>query len=185
MAKCKASAQETDYEKPSSSEETINGKCFCVSRILIKARPDQVWKILTDYKHAVQVFPLLKKCEVLEDRGTTKISRHEIAPSGIPDTFEYILEVHETAPKSMEWHRISGDFKEVDGSWKLEPVNLGHHTLVTYASHVNGGFFMPQILIKHQSHIDMPNTLLALKKHTEQTIEIASRRTEASNPQAQ
>lgn len=190
MAKGKAApgTQEislVDYEKPSSSEETINGKCFCVSRILIKASPAQVWRILTDYKHAVQVFPLLKKCEVLEDRGTTKISRHEIAPSGIPDTFEYILEVHENAPKTMEWHRLSGDFKEVDGSWKLEPVNLGHHTLVTYASHVNGGFFMPQMIIKHQAHIDMPSTLIALKKHTEQSIEIASRRTDSSNVQTQ
>lgn len=98
----------------------------------------------------------------------------------MPDTFEYVLEIKESAPKSLEWRRISGDFKEVDGSWKLEPVNLGNYTMVTYASHVTGGFFMPQMLIKRQSHIDMPDTLLALKKHTEHTIEIASRRTESA-----
>ncbi len=104
-----------------------------------------------------------------------KIARHEIAPSGIPDTFEYILEVHETAPKLMEWRRLSGDFKEVDGSWKLEPANGGSYTLVTYASHVTGGFLMPQMIIRRQSHIDMPNTLAALKKHAESSTQIASR----------
>jgi ribosome-associated toxin RatA of RatAB toxin-antitoxin module len=160
--------------KPTICDEVTNGKSFCVSRIIIKASLEKVWHVLTDYKHATQVFPLLKKCELLESHGNTRISKHEIAPSGLPETYEYILEVHEIAPTSMEWHRLSGDFKEVDGSWKLEPVNSGKDTLVTYASHVTGGFFMPQILIKRQAHIDMPSTLLALKKHTEHSIEIAA-----------
>jgi len=160
--------------KPTICDETIDGKIFCVSRIIVKAKLEKVWQVLTDYKHAVQVFPLLKKCELLENHGSTKISRHEIAPSGLPETYEYILEVHETAPTSMQWHRLSGDFKDVDGSWKLEPVNSGNDTLVTYASHVTGGFFMPQILIRHQAHIDMPSTLIALKTHTEHSIQIAA-----------
>jgi ribosome-associated toxin RatA of RatAB toxin-antitoxin module len=164
-----------ENEKPGITDETINGKTYCVTRTLVKAKPDQVWQILTDYRHAVNIFPLLKKCEVLENHGSTKIAKHEIAPSGIPDTFEYILEVHETAPKLMEWRRISGDFKEVEGSWKLEPANNGKYTEVTYSSHVTGGFLMPQMIIKHQAHIDMPDTLLALKKHAESTTQIASR----------
>jgi ribosome-associated toxin RatA of RatAB toxin-antitoxin module len=164
-----------ESEKPSISDENINGKTFYVSRVVINAKPDIVWQILTDYRHAVQVFPLLKKCEVIENHGSTKIAKHEIAPSGIPDTFEYVLEMHETAPKMVEWHRLSGDFKEVEGSWKLDPIDNGAHTLVTYSSHVTGGFLMPQIIIKHQSHIDMPNTVTALKKHAENTTQIASR----------
>ena len=117
LAKCesKLTSLNTEDEKPGITDETIDGKPYCVARTLIKAKQDQVWQILTDYRHAVNVFPLLKKCEVLENHGSTKIARHEIAPSGIPDTFEYILEVRETAPKLMEWRRISGDFKEVDG----------------------------------------------------------------------
>ena len=184
QAKCSPAILSAESESPTVTEETINGKCYVVTKVLVKAKPEQVWQVLTDYRHASQVFPLLKKCEVIKDQGTTKITKHEIAPSGIPDTFEYILEVHECSPKSMEWKRISGDFKEVDGSWKLEPANLGKYTLVTYASHVTGGFLMPQMIIKPQSHIDMPTTLLALKKHTENSIQIASRKTDLSaNPQ--
>lgn len=160
--------------KPATCDETINGKVFVVSRIIVKASLEKVWGVLTDYKHAPQIFPLLKKCELLENHGSTKISKHEIAPSGLPETYEYILEVRETAPTAMEWHRLSGDFKDVDGSWKLEPINSGKETLVTYASHVTGGFFMPQILIRHQAHIDMPSTMLALKTHTERSIQIAA-----------
>ncbi len=178
QAKCSQPNIAVVSDKPTLSEETINGKCYVVSQVLVNAKPEQVWQVLTDYRHASQIFPLLKKCEVIQDHGSTKITKHEIAPSGIPDTFEYILEVRETAPKSMEWKRISGDFKEVDGSWKLEPANLGKCTLVTYASHVTGGFLMPQMIIKRQARIDMPSTLLALKKHTEGAVQIASRKTD-------
>ena len=95
-----------ESETPTISDETINGKTYYVTRALVKAKPDMVWQILTDYHHAVQVFPLLKKCELIEDHGSTKVTKHEIAPSGIPDTFEYTLEVKEIAPKLMEWRRI-------------------------------------------------------------------------------
>jgi ribosome-associated toxin RatA of RatAB toxin-antitoxin module len=173
-----------NIEKPPVTEELVNGKSFCVTRVLIKARPEQVWQILSDYGRCAHIFPQLRKCEVLEDRGTTKIAKHVLAPSGIPATYEYILEVHETAPRTMSWHRLSGDFKEVDGFWKLEPTELGHHTLVTYAARVIGGFFEPQPLIKRQFRVDMPNVLLALKTQAEQTTQLAaSHRAELSATQ--
>src|SRR5271163_16203 len=69
-----------ENEKPSITDETINGKTYYVTSTIVKAKPEQVWQILTDYRHAVNVFPLLKKCEVLENHGSTKIAKHEIAP---------------------------------------------------------------------------------------------------------
>jgi ribosome-associated toxin RatA of RatAB toxin-antitoxin module len=161
-------------DKPSVYEETIDGKPFVVTKVLVKAKIEHVWPILVDYDNATRIFPILKKCELVEDKGTKKIVRHEIAPSGVPGTYEYVLEIQECAPKTLEWHRLSGDFKEVDGFWKLEPAETGHCTLVTYASHVNGGFFIPQPLIKHQLHMDMPTALTALKSHAEGPTKIAS-----------
>ncbi len=90
------------------------------------------------------------------------------------------MEVHESAPRSMEWHRLKGDFKEVEGFWKLEPTEYGRHTMVTYGSYVNGGFLMPQILIRRQFHKDMPEALAALKNKAEFDNRIAARRLEAS-----
>jgi len=162
-------------EKPSVSEETTNGKTFVVAKVLVRANIEKVWPILADYNNAPRTFSLLKKCELIQDKGSKKIVKHELAPSGLPDTYEYIVEILESPPKAMEWHRISGDFKEVDGFWKLEPTESGHCTMVTYASHVNGGFFMPQLLIKRQLRNDMPTALTALKNKAEGPTQIASR----------
>jgi len=156
-------------------DEQIGGKPFCVSKQVIHAKPDQIWGILTDYKNVSSVFPMMRKCQILEDHGSTKIVKHCVAPSGPIGTFEYVVEVKEVAPKSIEWHRISGDFKEVDGCWKLEPVDNGRNTLVTYTSHVQGSFLTPQMLIRRQAHVDMPIVMASLKREAENGAQIAGR----------
>ena len=153
---------------PPVVDETINGKSFSVSKIIVHARPEQVFHVLTDYANASKVFPQMRQCKVVSDHGTTKVLHHEVAPSSLPGkTYAYDVEVKEVASKSLEWHRISGDFKAVDGFWRLEPVDGGRFTEVTYSTYVNGGFFIPQMFIKSQFKVDMPKVLTHLKTETE------------------
>jgi ribosome-associated toxin RatA of RatAB toxin-antitoxin module len=164
-------------------DEVRDGKLFYVSKLLVKAKPERVWQILTDYAHAARIFPVVQECEVIEDHGSVKIAKHVIAPSGLPCTYEYVLRIHESAPHLLEWHRISGDFKELDGSWKLEPIDSGRHTLVTYASHMTGGILEPAFMIRRQFHIDAPMSLTALKHQAEQPNQIASHNSEVVSTQ--
>jgi len=159
------------------SEELMHGKTYTVSKATVKAPPEKVWQILTDYDNASRVFPQMKKCKLMQDHGHTKIVKHVISPSGLPGSYEYTVEVKETAPTAMEWHRVSGAFKQVDGYWKLEPLDGGRTTLVTYASHVDGGMFIPQALIRRQCKIDMPGVLSTLKAQSESqtNVQIAGR----------
>ena len=155
------------------NEEKIEGKNYQVSKVLVHVKPEHIWHILTDYKNAPSVFPCLKKCKLVKDTGNTKLVEHQIKPSGVPGTFEYVIEVKEIVNRLYEWHRISGDFRDVDGFWKLEPVNNGNSTLVTYASYVNGGLFLPQPLIKRQVRTDIPTVMSALKTYAETARTIA------------
>ncbi|MBY0358728.1 MAG: SRPBCC family protein [Candidatus Obscuribacterales bacterium] len=161
-------------------EEKIGNRTYQVSRILVKAKPDVVWQILTDYDNAPYIFPCIKKCRVVKDRGRSKLVEHEICPRGVPGSFDYVLEIKETANKLQEWHRISGDFHEVDGFIKLESGDDGASTHVTYASYVNGGFFIPQALIKRQVRMDIPSVMAALKTHAESSGKIAIRRIDSA-----
>jgi uncharacterized membrane protein len=161
----------------SITEELMNGKTYTVARVSIKAAPDKVWQILSDYDNAPKVFPQLKRSKLVQDHGSSKIVKHVLAPSGMPGTFEYTVEVKENAPHSLEWHRVSGAFKQVDGYWKLEPLDGGHTTLVTYASFVDGGFLIPQPLVRRQCRIDMPEVMTTLKSQAEvgSGVQIAGR----------
>lgn len=156
-------------------EEVINNKPYATTKTLVKARPEQVWQVLTDYSSATKVFPTLKKCRVISDAGHTKRVHYQIHPTGVMTSFQYDLEMKEHPHKMIEWHRVSGDFKAVEGFWRLEPVDGGRSTMVTYASYVNGGMFMPHALIKRQSRIDLPQVMAALKQQSETTTQIAAR----------
>lgn len=168
-----ASMQSSQGQPVEIVEEKIGDKAYQVSKILVHVKPELVWKILTDYDNAPDIFPCLKKIKVVKDKGTSKLIQHQIKPSGVPSTFDYTLEVKEVANKLYEWHRVSGDFREVDGFWKLEPHNDGNSTMVTYASYVNGGIFLPAPLIKRQVRMDIPGVMTALKTHAETNRQIA------------
>lgn len=157
-------------------EETIDGKVYQVSKLLINASPDQIWPFLIDYKNAATNFPTVKKCQVIEDKGNLKKIAYTVQPTGYPlTTFDYILEVNNRPKSYVEWHRLGGDFKEVKGFWKLEPQANGRSTLVTYGTYLVGDFFTPQFLIKKSVKQDLPLAMNALKKHAERNTEVAGR----------
>ncbi|MBX9667563.1 MAG: SRPBCC family protein [Candidatus Obscuribacterales bacterium] len=158
----------------SLTESVINGHKYSVAKVIVHATPHQVWNILTDYDNAPKIFPQVKKCHVVKDEGATKLLKHTVAPSGPVGTYTYLLKITERAPHGMEWQRVSGAFKEVKGFWKLEPLD-SRTTLCTYASYVDGGFFIPQPLIRRQSRIDMPAVMATLKNQVENKTQIAEK----------
>ena len=148
-------------------EQVIGKKSYVVSTMIVNARPENCFRICTDYKHAATVFPTLKKCQVVQDNGATKLVNYVTHPTGSFTDYDYVLEVKETPYQMIEWKRVYGDFKAIDGYWKLDSTQGGSKTQVTYATYVDGGLFMPQILIKRQFRIDLPPAMIALKNEAE------------------
>lgn len=148
-------------------EQQIGKKSYVVSSMMVNARPEVCYKVCTDYKNAATTFPTLKKCLVLQDNGASKVIKYVTHPTGSFTDYSYTLEVKESPTQMVQWTRVSGDFKAIDGYWKLEPAQGGNKTIVTYATFVDGGIFMPQILIKRQFRIDLPPCMTALKTKCE------------------
>lgn len=163
--------------QPSDSlrqKRASNGqKTFEVAQIVIHANADRIFKILTDYQNAGSLFPGLKSCRVVQDLGATKYVAYKVEPNSSLGTYQYQLEITETRNRSIEWHRIKGDLRAIDGSWKLEPDASGANTIVTYSSSVQVGFFMPQSLVNRQIRNSMPGVLYALKSKAEGPAVIA------------
>lgn len=170
-----------NLSSPALTESIIDGKSYVVSKIMVHAPAEEVWRVLTDYPNAHKVFPQMKKCQVVKDEGSTKLIKHTVAPSGPVGTYTYTVRVKETAPHSLEWTRVSGAFKDVKGYWKLEKLDGGRTTMVTYASFVDGGFLLPQPLIKRQCRMDMPNVMSCLKQEVEQHMQHIAEKPKSSS----
>jgi hypothetical protein len=87
-------------------------------------------------------------------------------------TFDYVLEVKET-PGYIEWHRVSGAFKRNEGFWKLEPIDCGRATLVTYAKYVDSGLMFSQSLVNHELRLSLSQVMHNLKDRCEQCPRVA------------
>ena len=162
---------------PSVTEARRGNKTFAVGKILVNARPEQIWKILTDYNNAPDIFTNLQKCEVVEDKGRNKLVRQLVHPKGTPLNLDYIVEITETAPTLMEWHRKSGALKEVAGSWRLEQSEADGPTKVTYSIYLDGGLLLPAWLLRGQSKSYLPELLNAIKTASEKDSKTAARKT--------
>jgi ribosome-associated toxin RatA of RatAB toxin-antitoxin module len=160
-------AAATQKQPCTMGEQQIGKKSYVTSTMIVNARPEVCYKICTDYKNAATTFPTLKKCLVIQDKGSgNKVIKYVTRPTGAFTDYSYTLEVKETPMQMVEWNRIDGDFKAIDGYWKIEPAQ-GSKTLVTYVGYVDGGLFMPQVLIKRQFRIDLPPCMTALKAKAE------------------
>jgi ribosome-associated toxin RatA of RatAB toxin-antitoxin module len=129
---------------------------------LINAKPETIWDILVDYPHAPQVFKNLKLCEVVGQRGPIKLVR-QLVNTGSPIKFDYTVALVEKKPYSIEWSRDSGSFKELTGTWQLEPLESGRQTRVTYSIFMDGGMFLPPWLLAPQLKGYLPVVLAALR----------------------
>jgi uncharacterized membrane protein len=163
------SSQETSIGAPTVSETKIGAKTYATGSILVKARRERIWEILTDYENAPELFQDVKKCHVLEDYGAKKLVRQVVMPKGSPMHFDYTIEVSENAPELMQWHRTSGALKDVSGSWKLEPDSTHRNTIITYSIYIDGGIFLPAWLLRGQSKNLLPDVLRSVKEAAERS----------------
>ncbi len=148
------------------SEETRDKKTFQVAKIVIKANPEVVYKLFTDYENAPSVFSYLKGCRIISTKPNKQVWFAAVAAGGLLK-IEYVLEFKEYPTQLVEWHRVSGAFKANEGYWKFEPVNNGKSTLITYSKFVDAGFPFPQFLVKKELRDNMPKILTELKKGVE------------------
>jgi len=153
----------------STAEEVVNGKTYHIGKVIVSASPADVFAVLTDYPNATQLFANLKKSKVVASNSANHTHDVSFSLKGLGGiwNFDYVLQMKETSPSLIEFHRLSGAFKANEGYWKIEPLDtLGHKTLVTYAKHVDGGM-LPQNLVTKQVREAMPTVMANLKASAE------------------
>src|SRR5262245_30579597 len=101
----------TEHNGATVVEERIDNKPYQVAHVIVKARPEQVWQIITDFRNATNIFPTVKQCQIVADKGTTKIVHYQMKPTGCLATFQYDLEMKEIPHRMLSWRRLGGDFK--------------------------------------------------------------------------
>jgi uncharacterized protein YndB with AHSA1/START domain len=138
--------------------------------VLIRARPEAVWAVMTDCRQTPLFVPGLRRCRRLEGApdGRWEEIEHEIRYSWFMPTVRYVFRADYERPHRIDFHRISGDLKEEEGTWLLTPTPDGAATVVEYEMYLDPGFWIPQMLVSHTLRKDLPAILTGLRERVEQ-----------------
>lgn len=100
---------------------------------LIKATPDKVWRVLTDYEHYVDFMPNLDEIEIVKRQGADVVIEYELEVPG--PNMDYTL-IHRHAPKTRIDITLADDEGDIQtGAWRWEliPHQNGSQTILVYS----------------------------------------------------
>jgi uncharacterized membrane protein len=127
-----------------------------------------VWAVMIDCARAPSLLVHVKSCQVLSrDPGGRWDVREQVTRASILPAVRVVMRSDYDAPHRVAFHRTDGDFKVLEGEWRLEPLDGGARTRVFYTSRMSAPFAAPGFLIRAALRTDMPTTLENLKKASE------------------
>jgi uncharacterized protein YndB with AHSA1/START domain len=138
--------------------------------VLIRARPEAIWSVMTDCRQTLTFVPGLKYCRRVDGApdGRWEDFEQEIRYSWFLPTVRYIFRADYDRPRRIDFHRVSGDLKEEEGSWVLTPTADGEATIVEYEMYLDPGFWIPQALVNRSLRKDLPAVLAGLRQQVQE-----------------
>ncbi|HEY9784003.1 MAG TPA: SRPBCC family protein [Candidatus Obscuribacterales bacterium] len=117
-------------------------------RFTIKATPERVWATLCNFDVYPAIFKRVKRCQVTRRDGDLVYVETFLKPQMfVRETCQHTVNNLSAKPEKLEWSQIDGNFKHLDGSWTLKPVNDGKNCEVVYTLHVDAGSIVPSPLV--------------------------------------
>jgi len=134
----------------------------------IDAPPGVVFRIILDCDRAARMSPGVKSCRVVSRAPDgTEIREHTVKWSFFLPTLRSTSRVTLTPDREIRFTCIGGDIRACDGSWRLEPVDGGARTRVTYDMWATAPFAVPAGMISGMMRRDVPQSLKALRRECE------------------
>jgi ribosome-associated toxin RatA of RatAB toxin-antitoxin module len=131
--------------------------------ILIDAPAEGIWKVMIDCDQIPIFIPGVEACEVLDSGENWEIIRHDVKWIWFFPRVSYVFRARYQPNRQILFTRISGDLREMRGSWQLIPAKKSNTTLVRYRVYLDPGFLIPQWLVRNALKSDLPAVLTALR----------------------
>ena len=133
--------------------------------VRIKAPPEVIWTAVTDCRKALSFVPGLRRCRRVDGApdDSWQDVEHEVRYSWLLPSVRYVFHADYQRPHRIDFHRISGDLKQEEGTWLLTQTADGAGSVVEYEVYVDPGFWIPQPLLSRSLRKDVPAVLTGLR----------------------
>ena len=143
---CSANGQEGQYDWGAlhrgevliDSVKSAQGVPGVRAVFVIEAPREKIWATLLDYDNFPKFFDGIDEMKVLH--SDEKGARVEFWVDAVLKKLHYVLSRdYVTLGYELTWKRISGDLKDIQGSWKIEDTEDPERKLLIYDSYVDLG----------------------------------------------
>ena len=134
----------------------------------IAAPPQAVWATILDCERAARMTPSVKRCTVLsrEAGGRVELREHVVKWSFLLPALHSISRLTLDPYRRIGFRCEGGDIKDCEGQWRLEPLEGGKATRVTYENRATAPFGLPNGLAALAMRRDVPAALRALRRES-------------------
>lgn len=152
-----------------SAIDTAHARGRVRAAVRIDASPEAIFAVVTDCREALSFVPGLKHCRLVDRAadGSWQDVEHDVRYSWLLPSVRYVFRALYERPSRIDFHRISGDLKEEEGTWLLTRTPDGGGTVVEYEVYLDPGFWIPRSLVTHSLRKDIPAVLTGLRECVE------------------
>ena len=133
---------------------------------LIKASPEAVWNLLTDYERLREVLTNVEELRVLEKNPQGARVHFRVRAAWMD--FQYTLQRNYEQPgRRLTYRLVDGDFKSLSGEWAVRKGPDDEHQLVVCESFLDAGFLVPGAWVRSRAADDLRETARRMRQRLE------------------
>jgi ribosome-associated toxin RatA of RatAB toxin-antitoxin module len=144
------------------SQQAHGGRVLAA--ILIDSPVEPLWKIMIDHKRAPEFVPGLRDCKILERDEEGELLEHRVKFSWFLPEMTYVFRAWYLVHERIDFKRVRGDLKALEGSWFFEETSNGNQTILRYSVYVDPGFLIPQWLVRPLLKGELTNLMRAVRR---------------------
>lgn len=129
-----------------SADKSVRAKMAKgVSDVTVKAPKEVVWRLLTDFPNYPRLFPRMTSCAVTKREGSLVYVESYLKPQVmVKQTCQHTINDMAGRPDVLRWKMLDGNFKAVEGEWRLKSSKDGKQCQVRYTLALEPGAAIPK-----------------------------------------
>lgn len=155
---------------PTVQVTSDGGAAVVHATLEVAAPPAVVWRNLTDPDAIARIMVSVKSVRILQSdpAGHWQV-REQVTKGGLAPSLRVVTRAEFQPNASLRFHRIDGDIKQLDGEWKLAPLDGGARTALTYDSRMTPPAGAPAFIVRAALRKDTTESLTNLRAASEAT----------------
>jgi coenzyme Q-binding protein COQ10 len=135
---------------------------------LVKAKPEAVFKAVTDFDHYPEFMPNITKVACVECKNKDKRYRFTLKVAFWDINYTLLLKSsYKDDRYSLTWEYVEGDIRDTSGSWRIGPYDKDKgYSLIFYRVKTDPGRFVPDWVADRLSTKSIPDMIEAVSKRS-------------------